>query len=343
MDALAIVVWEAVKVVSVSRESNGRGHRRRTSRRAVIVGLTIWSLGVALWQLSWIVGLTASLIGGAVLTVALTALARVSRKARTPLWTVTIPVAIALTLLSQGVGRSGFVERAYLTGLGTIGIIVVLLHILEQRLETERQLAQHRLDDVRRRLAGDVHDVVGHTLAASMLHTSAARLAIRSDPDAAIASLERSEEQTRRSMRDIRSIVHLLRDGTATDAPVPTINDLSRLVDDFRAAGAAVTIETPGDLEDLGAPTALTLYRVVQEGLTNAARHGSGPVRIRIELRNGDLCVEIANPRHTNRSASRIGTGLIGLRERVEPLGGHVEWTGSPTDDEWLLRVRMPA
>ena len=328
---------------SIGPESNGGGDRRRTSRRAVIVGLTIWSVGVALWQWSWSVGLIASLIGGAVLTVALTALARVSPETRTPLWSVTFPMAISLTLLSQGVGRSGFVERASLTGLGTIGIIVVLLRILEERLDAERQLARHRLDDVRRRLAGDVHDVVGHTLAASMLHTSAARLAIRSDPDAAIASLERSEEQTRRSMRDIRSIVHLLRDGTATDTALPTIEDLNRLVDDFVAAGAPVTLETTGDLRDLGAPSALTLYRVVQEGLTNAARHGSGVVRVRIELENGDVRVEIANTRRTSGGASRAGTGLIGRRERVEPLGGHVEWNGSPTDDEWLLRVRIPA
>ncbi|MDA2944775.1 MAG: histidine kinase [Actinomycetota bacterium] len=328
---------------SARGEPNDRSRGRWASRRAVLGGLAVWSLGVALWQWSWVVGLAASFIGGAMLTVALTTLARVSSEARAPLWTVTVPVAISLTLLSWGVGRPEFVERATLTGLGTIGIIFVLLHILEERLDAERQLARHRFDDARRRLAGDVHDVVGHTLAASMLHTSAARLAIRSDPEAAIASLERSEAQTRRSMRDIRSIVHLLRDGNATETPVPMIEDLNRLVDDFGAAGATVTIETTGDLGDLGAPVALTLYRVVQEGLTNAARHGSGPVRIRIELRDGDLCVEIVNARHPNRGASHAGTGLIGLRERVEPLGGQVEWNACPEGDEWLLRVRMPA
>ena len=327
---------------SVSSESNDRLRRRQTSRRAVFGGLAIWSLGVALWEWSWVVGLAASLIGGAVLTVALTALARVSPEARAPLWTVTVPVAISLTLLSQGVGRSDFVERATLTGLGTIGIIFVLLHILEERLAAERDLARHRFDDVRRRLAGDVHDVVGHTLAASMLHTSAARLAIRSDPEAAIASLERSEDQTRRSMRDIRSIVHLLRDGTATDAPVPTVEDLNRLVDDFRAGGAPVVMETTGDLLDLEAPTALTLHRVVQEGLTNAARHGSGPIHITIGIADGDVCVEIVNKRNNDSGASRTGTGLIGMRERVEVLGGHVETHASGPDGTWVLRVRLP-
>ena len=336
------MVWEADGVRSVRSGSSDDVRRRRTSRWAVLGGLAIWSLGVALWQWSWVVGLTASLIGGAVLTVALTALARVSLEARAPLWTVTVPVAISLTLLSQGVGRSGFVERATLTGLGTIGIIFVLLHILEERLVAEGELSRHRFDDARRRLAGEVHDVVGHTLAASMLHTSAARLAIRSDPEAAIASLERSEDQTRRSLRDIRSIVHLLRDGTATDAPVPTIEDLNRLVDDFRAGGAPVVMATTGNLHNLEAPTALTLHRVVQEGLTNAARHGSGPIQIAIKLHDGDLCVEIVNKRNNGSGASRTGTGLVGMRERVEALGGHVETHESGTDGTWALRVRLP-
>lgn len=320
-----------------------RRQRRRISRLAVLGGLAIWSVGVALWQWSWPAGLAASLIGGAVLTVALTALARVSPEAKAPVWTVTLPMVVSLMLLSQGVGRPEFVQRATLVGLGTIGVIFVLLHILEERLDAELRLVRHRHDDVRRRLAGDVHDVVGHTLAASMLHTSAARLAIRTDPEAAITSLERSEEQTRRSMRDIRSIVHLLRTGSATEAPVPTIEDLIRLVEDFRAAGAPVTVETTGDLDDLDAPAAVTLYRVLQEGLTNATRHGIGPVRIRMEFGDDDVRVEIVNRRKNNDGVSRAGTGLIGMRERVEVLGGHVEAHESSMDNQWVLKVRIPA
>ena len=327
----------------VNPASNDQDRRRRSSRRAAFVGLATWSVGVAMWQWTWMGGLVVSVIGGAVLTVALTVLARVSSRAPAPLWTVSFPLAISLTLLSQGVGRSGFVERAILTGLGTIGVIFVLLRILEERLEAELRLVRHRHDDVRRRLAGDVHDVVGHTLAASMLHTSAARLAIRSDPEAAIASLQRSEEQARRSMRDIRSIVHLLRDGTATEGPVPTIEDFRGLVDDLRAAGALVTLETSSGLDDLGALAAVTLYRVVQEGLTNATKHGRGLVHIRIEMDDGHVHVEIVNKRRATGGESPAGTGLLAMRERVEPLGGHVEWNGSPIDDEWLLRVRIPA
>ena len=313
---------------------------RQSARGIVIAGLVCWSIGVGLWEWSWVAGLAGSIIGGALLTAGLSDLALTSPDARYPVWTVTIPIAVSLTLLSQGISRSNFLERTSLTGLGTIGMILVLLHILEDRLAAERQLSEHRLDDVRRHLAGEVHDVVGHTLAASMLHTSAARLAIRTNPEAAITSLERSEEHARRSMRDIHSIVHLLRDGSAADAPVPTVDDLVRLVDDVRAGGALVTIDTTGNLDALTAATALTLYRVIQEGLTNAVRHGTGPVQITIEFDGCDVGVRITNDRSARPHMPSAGTGLIGMRERAEALGGEVTTQGS--NDRWVLYVRIP-
>jgi len=313
---------------------------RQSARRIVIVGLVCWSIGVGLWEWSWVAGLTGSIIGGALLTAGLSALAQTSADTRYPVWTVTIPIALSLTLLSQGVSRPSFLERTTLTGLGTIGMILVLLHILEDRLTAERQLSEHRLDDVRRHLAGEVHDVVGHTLAASMLHTSAARLAIRTNPEAAITSLERSEEHARRSMRDIHTIVHLLRDGSDAGAPVPTVDDLVRLVDDIQVGGALVTTDTTGNLDELTAATALTLYRVVQEGLTNAVRHGTGPIRITIEFDGCDVGVRITNDRAARPRMSSAGTGLIGMRERVEALGGEVTTQGS--NDRWVLHVRIP-
>lgn len=320
---------------------NNRPRASRSVHKIVILGLVCWSIGVGLWEWSWVAGLSGSVIGGALLTGALTTLAQSSSDTRWPVWTITIPIAISLTLLSQGVSRASFLERATLSGLGTIGILLVLLRILEDRVTAERQLSEHRLDDVRRHLAGEVHDVVGHTLAASMLHTSAARLAIHTDPEAAIASLERSEEHARRSMRDIHSIVHLLRNSSGVDAPVPAVDDLIRLVDDVRAGGAVVAMDTTGNLDELTAVTALTLYRVVQEGVTNAIRHGTGPVQITIGFDGSEVGVQIVNDRAARPPMPSTGTGLVGMRERVEALGGEVTTQGS--DGRWTLRVRIPA
>jgi len=323
---------------------NARRNRpqdRQVTRRIVIAGLVCWSIGVGLWEWSWVVGLTGSIIGGALLTAGLSALAQTSPDARCPVWTVTIPNAISLMLLSQGISRSSFLERTTLTGLGTIGMVFVLLQILDERLTAERRLSEHRLSDVRRQLAGEVHDVVGHTLAASMLHTSAARLAIRTDPEAAIASLERSEEHSRRSMRDIHSIVHLLRDRSGAAAPPPAVDDLARLVDDVRVSGTLVTMKTTGDLDTVKAPVALTLYRVVQEGLTNAVRHGTGAVQITVRSDGSDVDIQILNDCAAHPRMPSAGTGLIGMRERVEALGGDV--TTQRSDGRWKLHVRIPA
>ena len=313
----------------------------RSAHQIVIVGLGCWSIGVALWERSWVAGLIGSIIGGALLTGALTTLALSSPVTRSPVWTVTIPIAVSLTLLSQGIGRSSFAERTTLTGLGTIGMILVLLRILEDRITAERRLSEDRLADVRRQLAGEVHDVVGHTLAASILHTSAARLAIRTDPDVAITSLERSEEHARRSMRDIHSIVHLLRNSTGVDAPAPTVDDLVRLVDDVRAGGAVVTMDTTGNLGELETAVAVTLYRVVQEGLTNAVRHGTGAVQITARHHGGDVDIQILNDCASHPRMPSAGTGLIGMRERVEALGGDV--TPRESNGRWTLNVRIPA
>ena len=316
--------------------------RRRWARRLVVVGLVTWSAGIALWELSWIVGLTASLVGGALLTYGLNALAQGPRDANSPGWAVAVPVAISLVLISQGIGRAEFGARVALVGLGTLGMILVFLRILDDRLAIERELAEHSLADERRRLAGEVHDVVGHTLSASMLHTAAARLSVRSDPDAAIASLERAEQQGRRSMDDIRSVVRLLRDDSGISPPTPSAGQLPALVESFRSAGADITDVTSGCLADVPAPAALTVYRVVQEGLTNAVRHGTGTIDVTVRIDAADVNIEIANDRAARRTPTTPGSGLVGMRERVTAIGGTLEAGAADRDGRWVLRARIP-
>ena len=328
----------ALKLDDVSADQR----RRRRARWVVVVGLVIWSAGIAVWELTLVGSLTASVAGGAVLTYGLIALARGPRDAGSPAWSVAVPVAISLVLISQGVGQSDFGLRVMLVGLGTLGMILALLRILDDRLVIERQLAEHTLADERRRLAGDVHDVVGHTLSASMLHTAAARLSVRSDPDAAIASLERAEQQGRRSMDDIRSVVRLLRDDPGTNPPTPTTGELPELVESFRAGGADITYSATGCLTDVPAPAALTVYRVLQEGLTNAVRHGTGTIEVTVHVTGADVDVEIANDRPVRRAATTPGSGLVGMRERVDAIGGTLEAGGSKGDGRWVLQARIP-
>ncbi len=318
--------------------------RRRSARWLVVVGFAVWSAGLALWTLTWVGGLAASVAGGAALTYGLGRLAQGSADARSPDWAIVVPVTISLVLISQGVGQAEFAVRVALVGLGTLGMVLVFLRILDERLAIERRLTERTLVDERRRLAGEVHDVVGHTLSASMLHTTAARLSIRSDPDAAIASLERAEQHGRRSMDDIRSVVHLLRDDAGNGPPMRLAGDLPELVEGLRSAGAEISYSASGRLDDLSAPTALTVYRVVQEGLTNAIRHGTGAVDVTVGLAGAGehVEIEIANDRPLAHSAVVPGSGLAGMRERVNAIGGTLGAGATKSGDRWVLRARVP-
>ena len=321
----------------------GDGQRRRTARWIVVAGFGVWVAGLTLWELTWIGSLAASLAGGAALTYGLSRVAQGADGTGSPVWAVTVPVAISLVLISQGVGQSEFAVRVVLVGLGTLGMVVVFLRVLDERLTVERQLAQRTFADERRRLAGDVHDLVGHTLSASMLHTTAARLSVRSDPDAAIASLERAEQQGRRSMNDIRSVVRLLRDDPGTAPTAPRASELPQLVEAFVSAGADITFRSTDDLDDLPAPSALTVYRVVQEGLTNAVRHGTGGIDVTVGHLGGCVDVEICNDRPHPSAVATPGNGLLGMRERLNAIDGTLEVGATGTGHRWVLPARIPA
>lgn len=325
------------------RDAASDRRQRRQARWLVVVGFVIWAAGLGLWTASWIAGLGAVLAGGTALTGGLERLARGSDDSTPSVWGVSLPVAVSLVLISQGVARSDYGARVALVAVGTLGLILVVLRIVDERIDVEHELAQRNLADERRRLAGDVHDVVGHTLSASMLHTTAARLSVRSDPDAAIASLERAERHGRRSMDDIRSVVRLLRDDDGDGRmPAPLSGDIPEMVEEFRAAGAEITYSMSSELDALPAPTALTAYRVVQEGLTNAVRHGTGTIDLAVDAPGAGDHVEIRIGNDVGRAAASTGgSGLAGMRERVTAVGGTLE-VGADASHRWLLCARIP-
>ena len=317
----------------------------QAARWLAVAGFIVWLAGIALWGVSWIASLAVSIIGGGMLTYGLASMKQGPEGTHQPSWSVVLPVAIALVLISQGIGWPEPVVRVALVGLGTLVMLLVLMHILDERMRVERRLAERTLVDERRQLAREVHDVVGHTLAASMLHTTAARLSVRSDPGAAIASLERAEQQGRRSIDDIQSVVRLLRDDSGAEGSVHAAVELPALVEGFRSAGADVSLASSGELGNLPALAALTVHRVVQEGLTNPARHGAGQIQVTL-ARSGEsrwVEVDVANDRAAGGPAAQAGSGLVGMRERVHAVGGTLE--AGPTGDgrRWLVRARIPA
>ncbi|MDX6425243.1 MAG: hypothetical protein QOD52_648 [Gaiellaceae bacterium] len=212
---------------------------------------------------------------------------------------------------------------------------------------TRRELAQQALLSERRRIARDVHDFVGHGLAAVMLQVTSARHVLHRDPASAEEALRSAEEVGRRSMQELRRTVALLRsdDEAVLAAPLPSASEIPGLVEQARAGGLAVELRLRGDLSRVPPGVGVALYRIAQEALANAARHAPR-ARTVVGLEHGDgqvhLVAESSGPAVTASATERErpGYGLIGMRERASALGG--EFAAGPTADGWRVSCRLP-
>jgi signal transduction histidine kinase len=212
--------------------------------------------------------------------------------------------------------------------------------LLDQLREAQAGLADQARSEERHRIAREMHDVIGHALTVSLLHISSARLAIDDDPEEARRSLAEAEQLSRRSLEEVRAAVGVMRDGTSEVTPLPGAADLAALVDSFRRAGTPVSCEIVGDPERLTATTGLAAYRIVQEALTNAARHGSGAATsLRVEVTDDVARVTVDSAGAPSRRTT-YGAGLVGMRERAQSVGGRL--TAGPGGLGWRVEAVLP-
>ncbi|HEX5597088.1 MAG TPA: histidine kinase, partial [Micromonosporaceae bacterium] len=198
------------------------------------------------------------------------------------------------------------------------------------------------------------------------LQAGAARELLDRDPQFVRRALQAIEETGRAAMDDLDYVLGALREhqtgqeqgpgqpdprpGTPIQrAPQRTLADLDRLVADTRGTGLPVTVEVEGALAALPAALSREGYRIVQEGLTNAARHaGRQPVTLRMGVRDGKLHLDLVNPvaqwstvtGPASAGPSQRGRGLAGMRERVALLGGQM--TAGRDGDRWRVSVQLP-
>jgi signal transduction histidine kinase len=233
---------------------------------------------------------------------------------------------------------------AWATGLGlTVGSGLLARHqlgLIEELRRLQHDLAQRSRAEERNRIARDIHDVIAHSLTVSLLHVSSARLAVEHEPEVAARALDDAERLTRQSLMDVRATVGFLgSDGTdGATAPLPSLDELPRLVADLRAARAEVELELEGDLDTLTATTGSTAYRIVQESLTNASRHARGaPVRVRVARHAGLVDVSVWSGGPPGRGE---GMGLQNMRDRAEAVGGVLD--AGPAEGGWLVHATLP-
>ncbi|MGX1884065.1 sensor histidine kinase [Streptomyces sp. NPDC055287] len=196
---------------------------------------------------------------------------------------------------------------------------------------------------VRNRLARELHDSVGHALSAVTLQAGAARRVLDSDVEFVREALTAIEETTRRTVGELDAVLGLLRQGedAGGDLPGPTLG----VLDDLLArSGVKVAYTQDGDpAARAPEPVSREAYRIVQEGLSNALRHGgTAPVSLRIALSGEELEIVMENPLAGRAPVVRPGggRGLPGIAERATLLGGHA--AAGPHGDVWRLTARLP-
>ena len=200
----------------------------------------------------------------------------------------------------------------------------------ERETASERRLAAA---EERTRIARDLHDSAAHAINVILVQAGAARLLQQKDPGAATAALSTIEEVARETIGEIDNLVHGLRENGDIDQPSegiepPTgLTALDTLADRHRASGLEIEIRIEGDRRPLPRHLDQAAYRILQESLTNAARHGSGPATVAVTYGAGELELRVSNPVSAPPGGNGAGRGhgILGMRERAGLLGGSLE------------------
>lgn len=207
----------------------------------------------------------------------------------------------------------------------------------DREAERERLLA---VAEERARIARDLHDSAGHAINVIAVRAGAARLRHRADPERSLAALEAIEEVARQTAADIDQIVGTLRDAgpPPDDVALPAgLASVDTLIERHRDAGLKVGMKVSGSPKALVPAVDQAAYRILQEALTNAARHGDGSARIELVFDDTSVELTVANTIAAGREPpSSEGHGLVGMRERATLLGGTLE----TEDMEGRFRVR---
>ncbi|MEV6419960.1 histidine kinase [Streptomyces sp. NPDC051662] len=281
----------------------------------------------------------------------------------------------------MGISGTGALIAALVAACAVAGRLAVALvrarrlhrKALEDRrwlLEREREsAARTAVDTERARIAQELHDIVSHNVSVMVVQAGAAREVLATLPDEAAAALLAVEGAGRDAMTELRHLLGLLApsqsgedgeggDGSAGSAalsPQPSLSRLSPLIDRIAFAGLPVEVRISGEPRPLPAGIDLTAYRIVQEALTNALKHGGGE-QAEVTVRYADRClrVEVLNSGPSVLSGHRpapgepavdgrggAGRGLLGLRERVAVYGGDLD-ARRRLGGGYRVRARIP-
>ena len=216
-----------------------------------------------------------------------------------------------------------------------------------ERAEAMRALeATQAATDERNRIARELHDVVAHSLSVMVVQASAAQRVFDSNPEDARKAIGQVETTGRDSLAEIRRIVDVLRhdDDKADYVPQPGISDLPALAESFREAGLQVSLDASTPEKPLSPGVDLTIYRIVQEGLTNTFKH-AGPARATVSVvvdHDAQVVrIDIADDGRGAIAHDSGGHGLVGMQERVDLFAGELR-AGPRTGGGYRVTASLP-
>jgi len=307
-------------------------------------------------------GVAVALIGGRTLVVTATMIAlytvaiRSDRRTTVVAWVSTAAALTAAGLIqSRGVGH-GLEALAFVGWTGMAAAVgdalrnrrayVAAVEERAVRAEQSREEEAHRrVVEERLRIARELHDVVAHRIAVVNVQAGVASHLLRSQPDAAEEALRHVREAGRAVLDEVADILSVLResdDSTAPTAPAPSLAQLDELIASFSSAGLEVDWSLRGRPVDVGSAVGLVAYRLLQEALTNAHKHGTGTAHVLVAYGPSTVTLSVDNPlrrpvRVTPGAVSDTdgtdgaGHGLLGMRERAAAVGGVLK--ASPEGD----------
>ena len=211
--------------------------------------------------------------------------------------------------------------------------------------ERERAAREQRLAvaEERTRIARELHDSAGHAINSILIQAGPARLVQDSQPERSREAIATIEVIARETMEDVDAILGGLRNGAPADLePLPGIDRIAALVERHQAAGLDFSLrDRTSPALRLPPPIDRAAYRIAQEAMTNAARHGTGAAELTLECRDGVLTLTVVNPvAHGATARTTGGHGLTGMRERAALLGGTLD--ARSVGDRFEVRATLP-
>jgi signal transduction histidine kinase len=265
---------------------------------------------------------------------------------------VLVPVSVAVSIaigvgehVDRGLNWVTILSELFLT-FGIPALLGRMTYNRRRRIVLDRELAtREAIVAERARIARELHDVVAHHMSVMVVQAGAARAVVPSDPAAAEEALRGVENAGRAGLAEMRRLLGILDAGDGADrAPQPGLARLDDLLEGMRATGLAVESVVEGTPRPLEPGIDLSAYRIVQEALTNALKHGGG-ASARVVVRYGEdaLELEVADdgPGPADAPEAPGGRGLVGMRERVQLFGGELE-AGRRNGGGFVVRARLP-